>query len=190
MGGAPSWSNNLMARGTIAGPGGLALADATSRFIAAFIDYVILGIIGYIVNTVTTSVLGDNLLGFLGLVYKTQSLIGALITVVVMLAISGAYFIGTWTRMNGATVGMRVMKLAVRDVATGGPITQQQAINRWLVFGAPYALAWFQWSIIGLILSIAVLVYYIYLMVTISQNPMRQGFHDLYAKTVVAKLAM
>jgi len=50
-GGMPAWSSNLTARGTIPGPGGLALADATSRFIAAFIDFLILGVIGYIVNT-------------------------------------------------------------------------------------------------------------------------------------------
>ena len=81
----------------MAGPGGVALADGPSRYIALFIDFIILGIVGWIVNTITTSIFGDNFLGFLGLAYKTQSLLGAIITVVVMLAVTGVYFIYTST---------------------------------------------------------------------------------------------
>lgn len=187
-GGMPGWTSNLTARGTMAGPGGVALADAPSRFIAAFIDFFILAIIGWILNAITTSIFGDNLLGIFGLQYKTQSLIGAVITVALLLAISGAYFIFMWTRMNGATLGMRVMKLAVRDQATGAPITQGQAINRWIFLGAPWAINFlYGWSL-GIIISLLVLVYYIYLIVTIAQDPMRQGLHDKQAKTVVAKV--
>src|SRR4051812_18029388 len=187
-GGAPAWTSNLTARGTMAGPGGVALADAPSRFIAAFIDFIVLGIIGFILNAITTSIFGDNLLGIFGLQYKTQSLIGAIITVVLLLAISGAYFIYMWTRMNGATVGMRVLKLSVRDQATGAPITQNQAITRWLFLGAPWAINFlYSWSF-GWLLSLIVLIYYIYLVVSIAQDPMRQGLHDKQAKTVVAKI--
>jgi len=185
--GMPTWTNNLAARGTMAGPGGIALADPVSRYVALFIDFIILGIIGWILNTVTTSIFGDNLLGLFGLQYKTQSLLGAIITVVLLLAISGAYFIYMWTRMNGATLGMRVMKLSVRDQASGGAITQNQAITRWIFLGAPWAINFlYGWSL-GIIISLLVLIYYIYLVVTIAQDPMRQGLHDKQAKTVVAK---
>ena len=52
--------------------------------------------------------------------------------------------------MGGATVGQKVMKLSVRDATTGGPITQQQAINRWLFVGAPFAISFlYAWGIIG-----------------------------------------
>ena len=44
--GMPSWTNNITARGTMAGPAGVALADFTDRAIAAFIDFLILGIVG------------------------------------------------------------------------------------------------------------------------------------------------
>ena len=53
--GMPSWTNNLTARGTKPGPGGVALADFTDRAIAAFIDFLILGIIGAIVANLSRS---------------------------------------------------------------------------------------------------------------------------------------
>ena len=43
--------------------------------------------------------------------------------------------------------------------------------------------------LIGILVSLAVLAYYIFLLVTTAQSPTRQGFHDKGASTVVAKLA-
>ena len=114
---------------------------------------------------------------------KTAGLLGA----VILLAVNAAYNIYQWSRMNGQTIGMKVMKLAVRDASTGGPVSQQQAINRWLVLGGPQVLYFV--PIIGLLASIALLVYYIFLLVTTAQSPTRQGWHDNFAKTVVAKVA-
>src|SRR3954452_8870227 len=84
--GMPSWTSNLTARGTMAGPGGVALADAPSRFFALVIDFIILGIIGAILNAVTTAIFGDTLFGGIFGSIKTQSLIGAIITVALLLA--------------------------------------------------------------------------------------------------------
>ena len=187
-GGTPSWTSNVWTQGTLPGPGGVAIADTQSRFIAAIIDFIILGIVGFIVSSITTSTLGENF-GGIFINVRVPSLVSSLASVVVMLIVTGAYFIGTWTRMNGQTVGMRVMKLAVRDASTGGPITQQQAINRWLLLGAPYALDFIYGWGIGFIVAILVLVYYIYLVMTVAQSPTRQGLHDTYSKTIVAKLA-
>ena len=171
----------------MAGPAGVALADIPERVIAFVIDAIILGIIGYVVSILTLSVLGDNFGGIFGN-FRIHNIVSSLATVVIMLVVSGAYFIGMWSRMGGATVGMKVMKLSVRDATSGAVIGQQQAINRWLVIGAPFALTFFYfWGTIGLIVSIALLVYEIYLLVTTAQSPTRQGFHDTYAKTVVAK---
>ena len=176
----PSWTSNLTARDTMAGPGGVALADGPSRYIALFIDFIILGIIGWIANTITTSIFGDNFLGIFGLQYKSQSLLGAIVTVL--------YFVYTWTKMNGQTIGMRVLKLSVRDAATGGPVTQNQAITRWVFLGLPWAINFLYGWAIGIIISLLVLVYYLYLIYTVATDPMRQGLHDKQAKTVVAKI--
>jgi uncharacterized RDD family membrane protein YckC len=187
--GLPSWTNNLTDRSTPAGPGGIALADAPNRIIALVIDFVILGIIGFIVNVITTAILGDQFV-FLGVASgRYASFTSSLVAVILMLVVVGAYFVLTWTRMDGATVGMRVLKLSVRDAATGGPITQSQAITRFIFLGAPYALEFFYGWGIGFIISILVLVYYIYLLYSVANDPLRQGLHDKQAKTVVAKLA-
>jgi uncharacterized RDD family membrane protein YckC len=180
----PSWTSNLTAQNTIAGPGGVALADAPARVIAAVIDFIALGVVGFIVNVFTTSIFGENLFFI-----RVQSLIGSIVTVIILLAVTGAYFIYSWTRLNGATLGMRLMKLSVRDQATGGPITMNQAITRWVFLGAPWAINFFYGWSLGFIISVLVLVYYIYLLVSIAQDPLRQGLHDKQAKTVVAKLA-
>lgn len=181
-GGMPSWTSNLTAQGTIPGPGGVALADTPNRIIAAVIDFIILGVVGFIVSMLTTSILGDN-----WIFGRSANLVSSLVAVVIMLVVSGAYFIYMWSRMNGATVGMRVLKLSVRDSSTGGPISQGQAINRWLLLGAPYALSFMYGWGIGFIISLLVLVWYLYLLYTMAQSKTRQGFHDTYAKTVVAK---
>jgi len=183
----PSWTSNITSQATIAGPGGIALADAPARIIAIIIDFIVLGIIGFIVNSLTTSLFGDNFLGIFGLQYKTQSLLGAIITVVVMLAVTGAYFVFMWTRFGGATVGQKLLKLSVRDQNTGGVITMNQAIMRWVFLAGPWAINFvYGWGL-GFIVSLLVLIYYIYLLISVAQDPMRQGLHDKQAKTVVAK---
>jgi uncharacterized RDD family membrane protein YckC len=190
--GMPGWTSNVTARGTIMGPAGLTLANLPDRIIAYVIDAIILGIIGFIVSTITTSILGDNFLGIFGIgTYKVPSLLSTLLTVVIMLAVSAAYFIYMWTRMGGSTVGMRVTKIGVRDANSGGPITQNQAIYRWALLYGPWALNWFyQWSIIGWLIWLIALGWEIYLLYTTANSPTRQGFHDTYVKTVVAKTGM
>jgi uncharacterized RDD family membrane protein YckC len=184
----PSWTGNLTARGTKPGPGGVALADFTDRAIAAFIDFLILGIVGAIVASVTTGILGEELLGgIFGVSVKIPSLMSSLATVAIMLAISAAYFVGQWTRMGGATVGMRLFKLSVRDGASGQAVSQGAAINRWLLLGAPAVLSSIYGWGIGVILGLVVFVYYLYLIYTTASSATRQGLHDTYAKTVVAK---
>jgi uncharacterized RDD family membrane protein YckC len=188
-GGMPSWSNNLTARGTMAGPAGVALADIPDRVIAYVIDAIILGIVGFIVSTITLSVLGDNLTGgVFGINIRVHNIVSSLATAVVMLAVSAAYFIYMWSRMGGATVGMKVMKLSVRDASSGAVINQSQAITRWLFLAAPFAVSFiYVWGLIGWLVSLVVLVYEIYLLVSTAQSSTRQGFHDMQAKTVVAK---
>ncbi|MEP7379989.1 MAG: RDD family protein, partial [Chloroflexota bacterium] len=186
--GMPSWTNNITARGTMSGPAGVTLADLPDRIIAFVIDAIILGIAGFIVSTVTLSVLGDNYAGVFGFAYRSHNIVSSLATALIMLGVSAAYFIGMWSRMGGATVGMRVMKLSVRDAMSGAPVNQAQAINRWLYVGAPFALSFlYVWGVIGWLVALAVFGYEIYLLMTTAQSPTRQGFHDMQAKTVVAK---
>jgi len=192
-GGMPSWTNNVTARGTISGPGGVALADLPDRIIALVIDSIIIGVVGYVLSAILGGILTEDkattVLGVVVGIGRGPSTIGQLIAVVLTLAASAGYFIYMWTRMGGATVGMRVMKLTVRDATSGGAISQSQAINRWLALGAAQGLGYLYWAFgtIGFIISLVVLGYYIYLLMTTAQSPTRQGWHDKFAKTVVAK---
>ena len=177
----------------MAGPGGLALADLPERIIAYAIDAIILGLIGIVINAILGSVLTETRTDFIfgvPVVVRGPSFIASVLGVVISLGISAGYFIYQWTRMNGQTIGMRVLKLGVRDATTGGLIDQQHGIRRWMYIGLPGALGLaYVLPLIGIIVSLAVLAYYIYLLVTTAQSPTRQGFHDKGANTVVAKLA-
>ena len=186
----PSWTSNLTARGTMAGPAGLALADIPDRVIAFIIDAIILGVIGYVIGIITTSILGDNLLGgIFGTNLRVPSLLSTIVAVALLAAVSFGYFVYTWLKMGGQTLGQKVMKLRVVDGATGGPLSQGQAINRWLTLGLPLALyQFYAWSIIGWLIWLVSLGFLIYLLITTAQSPTRQGFHDKYAKTAVAKV--
>jgi uncharacterized RDD family membrane protein YckC len=186
--GMPSWTSNITAQGTIAGPGGLALADIPNRIIAIVIDFIILGVIGFIVGAIIHPILGEQF-GVPGFFVTTvPSLLSSLVVAAIMAAVSAGYFIYMWMKMDGATLGMRVLKLQVRDAASGGAVSQDQAIRRWLFLAGPWALSWFYGWGIGFIISVLVLVYYIYLLVTIAQDPARRGLHDKQANTVVAKV--
>ncbi|HUG47405.1 MAG TPA: RDD family protein [Candidatus Limnocylindria bacterium] len=191
-GGMPSWTSNITASGTIAGPGGLALADLPNRIIAVVIDFIIIGIVGFIVGAIIHPILGDRITFGGGVFFPdvvVPSLVSSLIVALIMAAVSAGYFIYMWLKMGGATVGMRVLKLQVRDAASGGAISQDQAIRRWAFLAGPAALNWFYGWGLGLIISLLVLGYYIYLLVTTAQSPTRQGLHDKQANTVIAKVA-
>lgn len=192
-GGMPSWTNNITARGTMAGPAGVALADIPDRIIAWVIDAIIIGVAGYLISFILGTVLKETRTdSFLGvpILVTGPSLLGQLIAVLLVVGLSAGYFIYMWSRMGGATVGMRAMKISVRDATSGQTIGQSQAINRWLVIGLPFALYSIYYlpiALIGLLAGIALLVYEIYLLMTTAQSPTRQGWHDKFAKTVVAK---
>jgi len=187
----------MTARGTTAGPGGIAIADVPDRVIAWIIDGIIFLVIGGVISLLFGALLTEQQQVILfgvptGVTVNQPSFLGQLIAVLLVVGISAGYFIFLWMQPKSATVGQMVMKLSVRDAATGGHITQSQAINRWLVLGLPLALynAVHLIFILGFFVALAVLGYMIYLLVTTSQSPTRQGFHDKFAKTVVAKVAM
>ena len=190
-GGMPGWTSNLTAQGTIAGPGGVPLADIPNRAIAAFIDFLIVGLVGWLVLTLFGSILVEVRPDpIFGIPIQQPSLLGQLIAALIAAGISAGYFIYLWSRRNGMTVGMQVLKLRLVDATSGGAISQDQAIKRWIFFGAPLAINFLYFlPLIGLLISLGVLVYYIYLLVTMAQSPTRQGLHDKQANTVVAKLA-
>jgi len=187
----PSWTGNITDRSTIAGPAGTALGSVGERIVALIVDQIVLFIIGFVLAAIFGSIFVETRTeSFLGvpITVRAPSPLGNIITTLVLIAISAGYFIYQWTRMNGQTIGMRLFKLSVRDHDTGGVISQNQAIYRWGALAWPN-VAYFL-PFVGWLISLLGLAWYIFLLVTTAQDPQRQGWHDKFAKTVVAKLAM
>lgn len=157
------------------GPKGFVYADVPNRAIAYIIDAIILFLVTVVIFVIIAGILG---LGF----------VVSLVYLVISLAISGGYFIYTWTRMR-ATVGMKVLGMQIGDAGSGATLTQDQAIKRWLVLAGPAAIAQAlsSISVIGPLLSLAAFGWFIYLVYTTYQSPTKQGWHDIYAHTMVVK---
>jgi uncharacterized RDD family membrane protein YckC len=171
------------------GPAGLVYADLPNRIIAYVIDIVILVVVGIVVGIVLgvvglSTVNLDLRSGSFGQINYLAIVISGLIG----LAVSAGYFIYTWTKMR-ATVGMRVLGMQIGNEVDGATLTQNQAIKRWIYMGGWISVAQIVNPIplLGLLVSVAGLVYVIYLLYTTSQSPTKQGYHDHMAKTMVVK---
>lgn len=164
-----------------AGPApGLVYGGFGVRLVALIIDGIILGLISGAVS----SLLGIGVVGWYGVgpdVFRLGFGFGAawLVYVLVNAAVSGAYFVYTWTHGN-ATPGQRIMSLEVRNAADGTPMSQDQAIKRWIFLTLPLVN-----SIPGL--GILVALYNLFLAYTTYADPSKQGFHDKQVGTVVVR---
>ena len=192
--GGSSWAPAQAAGGApVAGQPGLFYADVPNRAIAYIIDAIILFVISIIVGIVLGGILGPTqvLDPQPGNPFNVRTNFApALITALVGAAISGAYFIYTWTKMRG-TVGMKALGMQIGDERNGSTITTNQAVTRWILLGAPLGIASAVSGVgtLGLLISLAGLVWFIALLYTTAQSPTKQGLHDKYAKTMVVKAA-
>ncbi len=161
----------------VVGAPGFVYADVPNRIIALIIDSVILGVINIVVFGVINGILGLGIISFLA-------------SLVVGLAISAAYFTYTWTAMRG-TIGMRALGMQIGNAGDGATLKQDQAVRRWLIlFGPQVVSTALQYSLnwtLGLVVSIAVLAWYIFLLKTTADSPTKQGYHDIFANSMVVK---
>ncbi len=178
----------------VAGPAGLVYADVPNRAIAYIIDAIILGIINIIVSSVLDAVglrawtintgatnIG-NILSYNPIVGVVQAAINT--------AISAGYFIYTWRTMRGS-LGQKVLGMQVGNAADGATLTMDQAIKRWIALGAPFGIAQALNPLpgLGILIGLAALAWFIALLYTTAKSPTKQGIHDKYAGTIVAKAA-
>ena len=195
----PAWTASLTSTAPTPGPAGLFYADVPNRVIAIIIDYIILGIVGFIISLVLYGILGNPTKvvtvtdpnSFLGVRFETQTnYFSALVFAAVNIVINGGYFIYTWTAMRG-TLGMKVLGMQVGNQTDGASITMDQAIRRWLALGGIFALvqALANLPLLGLLVWLASIIWVIALLVTTAQSPTKQGLHDQFAGTMVVKAA-
>jgi uncharacterized RDD family membrane protein YckC len=188
-------SASIMDRTPVAGPAGFFYADVPNRIVAIIIDGIILGIVAQILQQIIFAIFADKV----GSIVINVSIIWLLLLVVLELAINVAYFAYTWTTMR-ASVGMRVLGMQIGDATDGHTLSMEQAVRRSLALYGPTTLGYFLlfagvWlfsglgalaSLLGLILVIG---WPLYLLYTIAQSPTKQGWHDVFAHTMVVKAA-
>ena len=166
-------------------PAGYRYAGAWIRLAALIIDSLILLAVIFAVG------MGIGL--FLVIAYPTVNLdmhgwlVGAVDYVVVSVALLGWF--GGWQHGVGATPGMLVLKLRVRDPSGDDNPSLRAAVTRNL----PLVLGSFgefsSHETIGAMLTIVTLVVCVAIGITISNSPTRQGFHDrLAGSTYVVRL--
>jgi len=169
-------------------PGGLVYADVPNRAIAYIIDVIVIAVLGVIIGAI---------LGAVGLSVVTNSgtevsynYVASIIYALVGLAVSGGYFIYTWTSMRG-TVGMKALGMQIGNAGDGKTLTMDQALKRFIALGAPFTLAQVlsPLPLVGLLISLAALGWVIYLLYSTAQSPTKQGWHDVFANTMVVKAA-
>jgi uncharacterized RDD family membrane protein YckC len=168
---------------------GLVYADVPNRVIAYIIDAIIIGL----VTAIIAGILGGMGLGVVTVnpdLTVSVNYVAAIIQGIIGLLIGAGYFIYTWTSMR-ATVGMRVLGMQIGNAGDGRTMTMDQAIRRWLALSAPAILSQvFQpLPVIGFLIGLIGLGWYIYLIYTTAQSPTKQGWHDVFANTQVVKAA-
>jgi uncharacterized RDD family membrane protein YckC len=172
----------------VPGPAGFVYADVVNRVVAIIIDGIIIAVIIGVVQAI---------LGAIGLSPYTADLsgvsvnvIGLLLYVIIGLAVSVFYFLLTWTRRR-ATFGMQILSLQIGNAVDGKTLTQDQAIRRWLALFGPSTLAqlFIGFSFIGWLISLAALAWVIFLLWTTAKSPTKQGWHDVFANTMIVKAA-
>ena len=166
-------------------PDGYRYAGAWIRLAALIIDSLILLPVGF--------ALGMGIGLFLVIAYPTVNLdmhgwlVGAVVYVVMSAALLGWY--GGWQHGVGATPGMLVLKLRVRDPSGDDNPSLRAAVTRNLPLVLGSVGDFSSHETIGALLMIVTLVVCVAIGITISNSPTRQGLHDrLAGGTYVVRL--
>jgi uncharacterized RDD family membrane protein YckC len=135
-------------------------AGVLPRFLARLIDGIIFGVVSFALGAALGTVVG----GLLG----------------------GIAYLGYYIYLEsnrGQTLGKQIMGLKVHGASGGNPTTDEaMRRNIWYVVGIASVI-----PVIGVLLSLASLVIAIAIAVTISQDPLKRGWHDKFANTSVTK---
>jgi uncharacterized RDD family membrane protein YckC len=185
-GSTTGWVNTVTSSATVAGPAGLVYSDVPTRIFAYIIDAIIMAVaFGILFGVFSALFIGSALGGF-----GFMSFVWFVVLVLIYAAGSAIYFIYTWTKLRGSP-GQRILGLETLNAADGAVLTQPQAIRRWLFMFGPFVLAQaasLMLGGLGMLVSLALFAYAIYLLYSTANSPTRQGFHDVQASTVVVKV--
>ena len=187
----PAWMTAMTSTVPVAGPAGFYYADIPNRAIAYIIDAIIL-VVGFVIVAAVVAAVGlrTTSIDLTSPTLVSFNPVAGLILAALNLVVSVGYFVYTWTAMRG-TVGMKVLGMQIGNAQDGATITMDQALRRALVLFGPGAVAQALggWSILGLLIGLASFAWFLYLLYTTAVSPTKQGFHDVFAHTMVVKAA-
>lgn len=155
---------------------GLVIAGVFARLVAYSVDVLILLCVNLAVN------------GILGIYTASQDDPLALVISGVLIGVECLYFVGLWTSGWQGTLGMRLLKLRVLGAVTAGTLSANDALLRWLALSGAASILTLVPGI-GPYIGLAGLIWVIALLVTASTNPLHQGLHDRWARSVIVQPA-
>jgi uncharacterized RDD family membrane protein YckC len=153
---------------------GVVVAGVFSRTVAYSVDALLLGALNLIV------------FGLLGVLDGTGDESLVLIVSGVLVGVDFLYFVGLWTSGLQATLGMRLLRLRVLGVQTAGPLSINDALLRWIALSGAVGILTLVPGLGGSIGLIS-LLWFLVLLLSTATNPLRQGLHDRWARSVVVQ---
>jgi uncharacterized RDD family membrane protein YckC len=181
------------------GPGSsLEYAGVLSRFVAWFVDGLIIGLVSllllapvYLIALGTLdwsqiAVTGYQTGGSAQLVafggFWALTLVGTAIQIILDMA----YFVLQWTSGARATLGMRLMHIEVATATDGQTLTREAGLRRWVAMGRWISI-FGAIPILGSLAGIVALGWQIALLISTATSPVRQGLHDRFAGSWVVQ---
>ncbi len=155
---------------------GLVIAGTFTRLVAYAADLLLLSAIGVVVD------------GALGLFDVGRDASLAVVVGGVLVGVDFLYFVGLWTSGLRATLGMRMLRLQVVDAVTSKSMSVNDAVLRWLALSGAVAILTLVPGVSGFI-GLLSLVWLAVLLGTTAMNPLHQGLHDRWARSVVVQPA-
>jgi uncharacterized RDD family membrane protein YckC len=183
---ATSWQAPSERGREVPGAPGLVFAETAPRFVAFFIDTILLAIIG----SVVAAALGYGTTVVTRTPTTTSTFVsvsGAAFTIPLAI-LSLVYFVFFWTGGRRATIGQRIFNIQVGNAFDGRGLTIDQAVRRWLGLGMAIGLLALIPSMVRAA-NLIELVWAIVLLFTTVTSPVKQGLHDRFAGSAVVRPA-
>ena len=155
---------------------GLVIAGVFSRAVAYGIDAFFLGTFNLAI------------FGLLGLFGDDRNETVALIVSVGLIAIDFVYFVGLWTSGWQGTMGMRLLRLRVLGATSAQTLSLNDALLRWLALSGTLSILALVPGL-GRYIGLVELAWFVALLFSAAIHPLRQGFHDRWARSVIAQPA-
>jgi uncharacterized RDD family membrane protein YckC len=155
---------------------GVVIARVFPRFVAYLVDMLLLGALGVAAGAA------------LGRYDAEPDPVVRIGVGAVLVLVDLLYFVGLWTSGLQATLGMRLLRLRILDSVTAGTLPLNDALLRWIALSGAIGILALVPGIeayIGFIGAVWALI----LLITTATNPLRQGLHDRWARSVVVQPA-